>query len=269
MIDEEAVIEAAGALTDLIGKTVPKHQVARDKAIRGATRKIQKLARSRFRAQRKAVLDSHALRTLPVAEADTQERTARETEIATALGPLIYHQPVTAAQQETFAHAVEVAIENGSQAVAEMLTTAVPETESFIAEYLKDGGFARLTGDLDKTTVDNLASAVADAYEAGADFDGVVQAVKDSFAEASDVRAKMIAQTELNNAWNQSIFHFGNEAGALGKSWETEPGACIICIANEMEGIIPMDQDFESGDDAPTAHPLCYCSLLVHAGSGN
>jgi histidine phosphatase superfamily protein (branch 1) len=61
---EAEVIEAATALADLIEAQPSKHQTARDKALRGATRKIEKLMRNRFRAQRKAVLDSHALANL-------------------------------------------------------------------------------------------------------------------------------------------------------------------------------------------------------------
>ena len=206
------------------------------------------------------VATSEALR-----EADDPDRARLEADVAAILGPQIYIQPVTAEEQKTFAGAISAAIDSGSEAAGDMLASAPADTESFIAEYLKDGGFARLTGDLDKTTVDELASAVADAYESGADFDGVVQAVKDSFAMASDYRAKMIAQTELNDAWNQSLVHFGKEAGATKKSWITDFMPCIVCIANLEDGEIDMDEDFESGDDAPPAHPNCMCSLMVHA----
>ena len=206
------------------------------------------------------VAASEALR-----ETDDPDRARLEADVTASLGPQIYIQPVTAEEQKTFAGAISAAIDSGGEAAADMLSTGAPDTESFIAEYLKDGGFARLTGDLDKTTVDELASAVADAYESGADFDGVVQAVKDSFAQASAYRAKMIAQTELNDAWNQSLVHFGKEAGATKKSWITDLMPCIVCIANLEDGEIDMDEDFESGDDAPPAHPNCLCSLMVHA----
>lgn len=198
-------------------------------------------------------------------EADEPDRASLEADIAASLGPHVYIHPVTAAEQETFSGAVTAAIDSGSAAAADMLGTAAPGTESFIAEYLKDGGFSRLTGDLDRTTVDRLASAVADAYESGADFDGIVQAVKDSFSDATTRRAKMIAQTELNDAWNQSVVHFADQAGATQKEWEINPGACIVCVENAADGAIDFDAEFASGDDAPPAHPLCGCSILVHA----
>lgn len=265
-LTESEVIESANDLTALIeSESIPKHQAARDRAIRGATRKIQKLVRQRFRAQRKAVLDSHALGKWAVQEAEETDRERLEADIATSLATQVYAVPVTADEQETFAKAISAAIDSGGEAAADMLSTGAPDAESFIAEYLKDGGFARLTGDLDKTTVDNLASAVADAYESGADFDGVVQAVKDSFAMANDYRAKMIAQNELNDAWNQSVLHFGREAGGTKKSWTVDPGACVICLGNVLDGDIDMEGEFASGDDAPPAHVNCNCSLLVHA----
>lgn len=198
-------------------------------------------------------------------EAEDPDRARLEADIASALSAQVYMVPVTAEEQKAFAGAITAAVDSGGESASDMLGASPPKTESFVAEYLKDGGFSRLTGDLDKTTVDNLASAVADAYESGADFDGVVKAVRDEFSTASNYRAKMIAQTELNDAWNQSVLHFGNEAGATKKSWITDVAPCIVCIENALSEPIDIDEDFESGDDAPPAHPSCMCSLLIHA----
>ncbi len=101
------------------------------------------------------VAASEALR-----EADDPDRAALEAEIAAALGEQVYTVPVTQADQDVFTGAIKTAVQSGSDAAADMLSAAAPQTtESFVAEYLKDGGFSRLTGDLDQTTVDNLALA--------------------------------------------------------------------------------------------------------------
>lgn len=262
MTPEAEVIEAVNGLCVLIeSDKIPALQAFRDKQLSRATRLIQKLMRSRFRLQRKALLDSHALRNLkPREAADSAEEDRIKAEIAT----LILHQPVTAADSVFYDAAIRQALNAGADGVSDLLSTASPETESFIAEYLKDGGFTQLTGEIDKTTVDRLASAIADAYEAGKDFDGVVAAVKSEFRDFTEARAKMIAQTELNNAYNESIAHFGRQAGATMKSWETDAAPCPICIENALAGQIPIDDDFPSGDDQPGAHPNCLCSLLVH-----
>lgn len=270
---EAEVLHAAHALTALIEAEPSRHQVQRDRDLRGPFRKIKLLARRRFRAQRKAVLDSHALTKLKdlldraghVKEAEDPERTRLESDIANEIAAQIYMLPTTAKDSETFTGAIKAAVDSGGVAAADMTATAEPETESFIAEYLKDAGFSRLTGDIDQTTVNNLGKAIADAYESGLAFDGIVQAVKDSFADANDVRAHMIAQTELNDAYNQSLMHFGQQAGAKKKSWLVDLAPCIVCIENAADGEIGLDEEFASGDDAPPAHVNCMCSIMVHA----
>lgn len=263
---DAALIDAVNDLAVLIeSATQPKLQILRDKATTRPMLVIQKLARARFRKQRAAVLAGHALRKIHAGMLREAEGDEREAEIAAAIGPSIYGQPVTALDQKAYAKAIVKAIDTGAAAISDHLSAANPETESFVSEYLKDGGFTRLTGELDKTTVERLAGTIADAYEQGADFDGVVSAVKSEFAYMATSRAQMIAQTELNDAYNQSIMHFGEEAGATKKSWDTDLAPCIICIENELAGLIDIDEDFPSGDDAPPGHPNCMCSLMVHA----
>ena len=184
---------------------------------------------------------------------------------AAALGSIILHQPITSEDAALYAGAITKALNAGNSGVADTLGTETAAGESFIAEYLKDAGFSQLTGEIDKTTVDRLASAIADSYESGATFDQTVDAIKSEFADMTRYRAQMIAQTELNDAYNQSIAHFGREAGATRKSWETDLAPCAVCVLNALEGPIDLDSDFSSGDDAPPGHPNCMCSLLVHA----
>ncbi len=49
------------------------------------------------------------------------------------------------------------------------------------------------------------------------------------------------------------------------KGWSTsEDGdVCEDCTANEDEGDIALEDDFQSGDDAPPAHPNCRCALVA------
>ncbi len=258
------LIESANALATLLeSDSRPFLQRHRDTLLKRATRRIEKLARTRFRSQRKALLASHALSTISAREADATDEEKRKTDITTAISAVILHQPVTAVDSMVYATAIRQAIDAGASGVAQTLDVAQGSTESFIAEYLKDSGFSQLTGDIDKTTVDRLATAIADAYEYGADFDGTVAAIKSEFVDMTATRAKMIAQTELNDAYNQSILHFGKEAGAEFKYWETDLAPCPICIENSLEGRIPIEDSFPSGDDAAPAHPNCLCSVAV------
>ncbi len=259
------LIESANALATLLeSDSRPFLQRHRDALLKRATRRIEKLARTRFRSQRKALLASHALRTITAREADSTPE-SRKADITTAISAVILHQPVTAVDSAIFDGSIRMAIDAGAEGVTKVLASNPANTESFIAEYLKDSGFSQLTGEIDKTTVDRLATAIANAYESGATFDQTTAAVRREFADMTATRAKMIAQTELNDAYNQSILHFGREAGATMKSWETDLAPCPICIENALAGEIPIEDDFPSGDDAAPGHPNCLCSTLVHA----
>lgn len=47
------------------------------------------------------------------------------------------------------------------------------------------------------------------------------------------------------------------------KGWSTSgDNPCQDCQDNEDEGSIPLGQDFQSGDDAPPAHPNCRCVIV-------
>ena len=277
MTPETELLEAAEAFTAILLQEAGSRtagQKKRDKELAGPARKILKLAKDRFRQQRKSVLGASSLRKIhataiakeSLREATDEERRAQiEAEISAAVSGDVHGVPVGEGEIRIYASAIGQAIASGASEAATQMEAVAVDTESFIAEYLKDGGFTRLTGDIDTTTVSRIASAVADSYEAGASFDETVRAIQDVFSEANSYRAKMIAQTELNDAYNQSIVHFAAESGAEEKWWETDAAPCAVCLANALQGRIPIDAEFESGDDAPTAHPNCLCSLGVGA----
>lgn len=82
-------------------------------------------------------------------------------------------------------------------------------------------------------------------------------------------RAARIARTELSNGYNfghlDSLKQASNEGwlpGVPEKDW-IAGGAnpCEDCLANEAAGFIALDAVFPSGDQHPTAHPQCECSL--------
>ena len=82
-------------------------------------------------------------------------------------------------------------------------------------------------------------------------------------------RAMRIARTEISNSYNfgqlDSVRQAREEGWLPGepeKSW-IAGGAnpCEICEGNEADGPIPIDQQFSSGHDTPTAHPSCACSV--------
>lgn len=134
------------------------------------------------------------------------------------------------------------------------------------AAYLRERSLEELATQLSGTTVSRLQNALADAYEDGADFDGLVEAVKDEYADMAVTRAQTIAQTGMNSAYNAGRKQLGLDLGFNQKSWSCDgPNPCLVCLANEAEGWIGMEESFSSGDDIPIAHPGCYCSLDVRS----
>lgn len=82
----------------------------------------------------------------------------------------------------------------------------------------------------------------------------------------SPERAELISRTEIQAANAQgslSGYFRARDAGVnIKKAWEPDDDACPICLANADQGAIDLDDDFESGDDGPPAHPKCECVLV-------
>jgi hypothetical protein len=130
--------------------------------------------------------------------------------------------------------------------------------EDVVQTYLSDNSLSKLTGNIDPTTIERLRTALADAYDAGADFEGLVDAVKETYDGFSTTRAQMIAQTEMNAAYNAGRKQLGIDLGFNQKAWDPDATACeAVCVPNVLDGWIAMDDEFDSGDDAPPSHPNC------------
>lgn len=272
------LIDACEAFVSLLEDARPKFQIHRDDKLGFASRRVRMIFRKRFAAQRKSVLGAAFMeqvwKTLvlrypwprgKVQEAEGEDKAAVAYFATTQLAPIIYAELVNAKHVEVFAASLTKAINAGAEIVSDHLSAPMPDTGSFVANYVRDNGLTKLTGGIDDTTVKRLAAAIADAYESGADFDGMVKAVKAEFTDFSTKRLTMISQTELNAAFNQSVLTFGREAGAIKKSWQTDLSPCPQCIENAMDGEIPIEEPFTSGDQAAPLHPNCLCSVLVHA----
>lgn len=125
-----------------------------------------------------------------------------------------------------------------------------------------------LIAGIKETTRDRVRDAIADALDEGGDMNTLIAGIQRAgiFDEA---RAELIARTETANANQQGALGGMKAASSTGlyvtKEWYPDANACDICLDNAAQGEIPYDEDFDSGDDAPTAHPNCECSLLEHS----
>jgi SPP1 gp7 family putative phage head morphogenesis protein len=122
---------------------------------------------------------------------------------------------------------------------------------------------AALVTDISDNTRDMLQSAVADAIEQGMGSRELAERISGSLG-FSEARAETIARTELIRASNAAALEAFKQSGVVdGKSWLTAGDDQVEedCEMNEADGVIPLDDDFSSGDDSPPSHPNCRCAL--------
>jgi hypothetical protein len=116
--------------------------------------------------------------------------------------------------------------------------------------------------DLKKSTRDMIQAEVDAAIEDGATVSELAASLQDA-AGFSEQRAQMIARTEMAKADSQgALASYRAVPSITGKSWLVDDEPCEICLANEAESPIPIDQNFYSGDDAAPAHPNCQCAII-------
>lgn len=105
---------------------------------------------------------------------------------------------------------------------------------------------------------DDLARALALSLENGDSVDTLARDLRDLLDDAG--RAQMVAVTEIARAVSAASLDSYRANGIPGKEWLIASGACAICQDNADAGVIPLDDEFPSGDDAPPGHPRCRCA---------
>ena len=113
-----------------------------------------------------------------------------------------------------------------------------------------------------QTTRDGIKSELTKALEGGLSNEEFAANLQKSYA-FSKQRALAIATTELAAADMAGSMFAYRAAGVIKKRWlfSNSEGVCPACQGNAAQGAIGMDDDFQSGDDAPPAHPSCRCDV--------
>jgi SPP1 gp7 family putative phage head morphogenesis protein len=111
------------------------------------------------------------------------------------------------------------------------------------------------------STREMLSADINQALEEGWSTDKLSEVLQENYA-FSDQRAETIARTEIAKADMQGSMIAYRESGVVeGKEWVLSEDPCPICEENADDGVIPLDQDFSSGDDAAPAHTECTCTV--------
>lgn len=130
---------------------------------------------------------------------------------------------------------------------------------------------AALVTEIDESTRNGIRDVVTAGIDEGFTNDELADAIAGSDL-FSGTRAMLIARTESANAENAGTLEGWKASGVVdGKAWIPDAEACEDCQANADDGVIPLTDTFSSGDDAPTAHPNCECTLeavLLDAAAG-
>lgn len=258
-----AGVRAGLALLDIVEAHARQRQ--RAKALSAPHRRIVRMLRARWKSQLKLILEHQTLRNLPVREAIPAEVSAA---ILRALLPGAVQAAlaglVSEAEIEIFNDALRVAFGAGAAQTAldlgkllSAVTLDQPQND-----WIRDHGFDKIAADIDRSTIAKLRDAVGKAYADGGSYDDLVRTIRKTFDGFSDDRADLIAQTELNAAYNRGGLEFAKGVGAQGKKWNPlGDNVCEICLANESESVIAVRAAFASGHESPPAHPRCQCVL--------
>jgi SPP1 gp7 family putative phage head morphogenesis protein len=113
------------------------------------------------------------------------------------------------------------------------------------------------------STRDFMRADVETAIAEGWSNDRLATAFAESYGFSKD-RAMTIARTETNFAASQGALEGYKASGVVeGKLWLTAEDDLVSeeCEANADAGVIGLDEDFPSGDDAPPVHPNCRCAI--------
>jgi SPP1 gp7 family putative phage head morphogenesis protein len=136
-------------------------------------------------------------------------------------------------------------------------------------QYLRLNEFSNLAKTLDATTAEQLQGILAEGLEAGLSYSQIAKLITAKFSDFGAARARLIAITEIGNAYSDATLESGLSLQDRGiemeKSWMTAGDDRVDepCEANEAAGWIFIQDDFPSGSGRPLDHPGCRCALLV------
>lgn len=261
------VFKAEGVIEPVPFGLGPQAKIER-KLKRLLTGAFKKAAYAVSQQVRSAVLEKAAHGKTPDDIAREANLSAFETIVASAADALGESAEFVATEV-----LARIGVDEGADLVDVVNQRAVAKARQIAAEMVgmrwnKDGELVqarRAKYRIDETTRKMIRDIIADGLEANI---GNL-AIADNILKAtafSEERAALIAMTEISRvnsmASLESYLYSRDELGIdIKKEWLLAPNACKICVANNEQGAINLDDDFQSGDPAPPGHPNCRCSI--------
>lgn len=122
---------------------------------------------------------------------------------------------------------------------------------------------ARLVTEITETTRDEMREMLEHAVSEGKTNEEIANEIADAYAFSSG-RSERIARTETSFAENRGTLDGWKASGLVaGKEVLPDVDPCPICEANAAQGVIPVDGEFQSGDQGPPFHPNCECTMMA------
>ena len=268
------ILEFAEAEEEARGLRHPMHVAHLDPI----KKRVKRIMAAYFKRQRQAILEDIRLRfwhhEMPIREAADggsggKKGKKRASELLPeSLSPLNF--AATPAESSDYNGAILDAIKAAERQMAKEIESAGTIGPNKVTTYLEKNSLTKLTGDFSTTTTQRLRNAIADSVDAGGTADDIVSAIKVVMKDFTTTRANLIAQTEVNAAYNFGRHEMADAAGFTEKSWVTESGnPCDVCDDNEYQEWIDITESFQSGNAIPPAHPNCQCSCNYRLDTAN
>jgi hypothetical protein len=133
------------------------------------------------------------------------------------------------------------------------------------ADYAAQRAATQVRG-INDTTLKILQDAIQQGIEDQLGVDGLGRLIRATFRDMSVYRAKMIANTEMNDAFSEAAIRNMKRLGVDYKQLILAPEACPICESIVEAGPVPVDEpfvDFEGEEyDRSPIHPNCRCATV-------
>ncbi len=120
---------------------------------------------------------------------------------------------------------------------------------------------AQLVTKINDTTRHMLADAIIKHLDTHGSTLGDLQKKIQGVMNANDVRARLIAQTEITRSYANGNLTTWKESGAIEKKrWRTNNDSLVCEVCAPLNGkVAELDAEFEDGLTSPPAHPGCRC----------
>jgi Phage Mu protein F like protein len=170
---------------------------------------------------------------------------------------------------QVIAKILEHALDAGAEAAIKAADIAITfdlTSEAAVAFVQKRA--AELVTGINDTSRAALRGLITAAVKDGKSYEQLASSIREMFDGFSDYRSRMIAVTEIGNAYEEGAMLASQALVAGGlqmeKSWLTAGDDRVEeeCQGNADAGWIPLGEDFPSGDARPLAHPNCRCTML-------